>query len=173
MWNLNPSLILGLCWLLLSCNATRFPKKATDDTPTLRGFTFSQVDSLQTTEARPLAVFLHTSWCQFCQNMRLTTLKNKEVVEMLNNDFYYISFDGESTENVDFRGRLYRYKPSGRDSGIHELALALGSVEGAISYPTFVIIGERNEIIFQHNAFLSGEQLATVLRQARPTRTSN
>lgn len=114
-------------------------------------------------EQRPVAVFLHTEWCRFCKNMEQTTFQNKQVVELLNERYYFVSFDGEQKESVTFRSHRFQYQPSGRNTGTHELAIALGTINGSLAYPAFVILNPDYEIVFQHNAFLTAKELANIL----------
>jgi thioredoxin-related protein len=132
-----------------------------------RQISFAELDSLQTRHPRPVAVFLHAPWCRYCNNMKQTTFRNTEVVRLLDQHFYFISFDGESKGSVRFGGHRFDYEPSGRSSGTHQLARALGSVDGQLMYPAFVILNAKNEIIFQHQAFLSGKELAAILERAQ------
>ena len=98
--------------------------------------------------------------------MLQTTFRNKEVVDFLNDSFYFISFDGEQKEDVRFNKSLFRFKRTGRDTGTHEMAEALGKMDGELKYPTFVILNDKYEIIFQHNAFMTGTEMLEVLARA-------
>lgn len=96
--------------------------------------------------------------------MEQTTFQNQQVIELLNNRFYFISFNGEQQEDVVFRNHLFRYQPTGRNTGTHELASALGSMEGVLSYPALVILNPEYELVFQHNAFIEAKSLTAILR---------
>ena len=96
--------------------------------------------------------------------MKQTTFKDREVIQLLNNEFYFISFDGESKQDVFFNGQHFQFEPSGRSAGTHALAKALAEVNGVTTYPSFVIINPEFEIIFQHKAYLDGESLTQVLK---------
>ena len=75
------------------------------------------------------------------------------------------SFDGEQKEEVRFNQRDFAFRPSGRNSGTHELATALGSINGELTYPSFVLLNPQYEITFQHNAFLNAREMKVVLEQ--------
>lgn len=133
----------------------------------LRQYSFYDLDSLQKVEARPLAIFLHTDWCQYCANMKQTTLRNREVIKLLNEQYYFISFDAESETSINFHGQTFKHQPTGRNTGTHELAQALGTVDGSLTYPTFVLLNTKDEIIFQHNAFLDAPSMRTILERGQ------
>lgn len=127
-------------------------------------YDFEQVDSLFSQEERPLAIFIHTDWCRYCKNMEQTTFRKKRVLQALNNDFYFISFDAEKEQRtITFRGYPFTYRPNGRNSGVHTLAEALGTIDGELTYPAFVVLNKNYEIIFQYNEFLDGEKMSWVL----------
>lgn len=129
----------------------------------LRQFSFSQLDSLMTLEQRPVAVFLHAEWCKYCKNMEQTTFQNESVIHLLNEKYYFISFDGEQKEKVVFNKHRFDYIPNGRNSGTHQLAAALGTVDGILAYPALVILNPKYEIIFQYNGFLEDQGLTAIL----------
>jgi len=56
----------------------------------LHSFSFEQLDSLQEVEERPIAVFIHTDWCKYCDAMLNTTFKSEAVQISLNKSFYYV-----------------------------------------------------------------------------------
>lgn len=155
--------ILGILMITcsVSCNSSKIPSSATIE---LVQYNIEDVESLMKNENKPIAIFLHAAWCQYCNNMEQTTFKNQDVIKSLNEDFYYFSFDGESRDDVTFKNRTYHYLPSGRNSGVHELAVSLGNMDGTLTYPTFVILDSELEIIFQHNAYLSSKEMYQVLR---------
>ena len=116
-----------------------------------------------TISKRPIAVFIHTNWCRYCKNMEKTTFKNQQVINTLNNNYYFVSFDAESDRTIRFRGYSFDFEPSGRHIGIHGLAKELGAINGAIAYPTFVILNPSYEIIFQHNSFIDPKSMKAIL----------
>lgn len=131
----------------------------------LQQYHFSDLEDLMAKEERLIAVFLHADWCKFCRNMEQTTLKNKRVIHWLNDKYYFISFDGEQQEAVVFNDHVFSYQPRGRNTGIHELATALGSMEGELTFPAFVILNPEYEIVFQYNAFLTAGAMADILQK--------
>lgn len=97
--------------------------------------------------------------------MKNTTLNNEKVVNLLNDEFYFIEMDAEQKTPIDFKGKSYQYKPTGNNTGMNELVEILGTVDGKISYPTLVILNEKYEIIFQYPGYLTSRELQTVLRK--------
>ena len=131
----------------------------------LKHFSFEQLDSLQKIEKRPVVVFLHTSWCKYCGTMKNTTFRNDEVINLLNRKFYFVSLDIEEKQEIRFRGFKFRYKPTGTNTGVNELAEQLGTINGQISYPAVCFLNADYEIIFQQEGYVSSQNLVSILNQ--------
>ncbi len=124
---------------------------------------FESIEKILKKEPRPIVVFIHTDWCKYCLTMENTTFKNEEIIKALNNSFYFISFNAESRESIRFMNYNFKFIPNGRKTGIHELAVQLGTVDGKVSYPTLTILNDKYEIIFQHSSYLNAKQLNKIL----------
>ncbi len=98
--------------------------------------------------------------------MEYTTLRNEKVVQLLNDKFYFIPFDGEYREEILFKDHKFAFQPNGRRSGTHELARALGTIDGEMIYPTLVILSPADEIVFQYGAYLGARQMRSILAKA-------
>lgn len=149
--------ILLLLLLLLSSPACSYGQKAA-------AFTFQQLDSLQQKEPKPVLVFIHTSWCRYCEAMELATFQNGEVQELLEKNFYLVELNAEEKQDIQLQGHTFRYRPTGAGAGQHELALELGMIEGKVSFPTLCFLNADYEIIYQHPGFLTAKQLIEILK---------
>jgi thioredoxin-related protein len=128
---------------------------------------FEQIDSLQKIEKRNVVVFIHTDWCKYCQTMQNTTFKNDSIIYKLNTQFYFIDLNAEQKENIVFNGRTFKYKPTGTNTGIHELAEQLATVDNQVAYPTLCFLNSNKEIIFQYDQFINSTDLSTLLTRLK------
>jgi thioredoxin-related protein len=126
----------------------------------LKEYQFEQIDSLQASEKRSVAIYLHTDWCKYCHAMKNTTLKDKNVIKLLNEKFYFIDFDAEEKRTIIFNNKSYSYKPSGNNTGLHELATRL---DKEITFPSLIFLNDTKEIIFKHNQYISSKDLISIL----------
>lgn len=133
----------------------------------LKSRTFEEVDSLLQIQKQKIIVFIHTDWCQFCQRMKTTTFKNQEIIEKLNTDFYFIDFNAEEKRDITFNNQVFKYKPTGNNVGVHELALQLGTINNQIVYPVLYVLNEKNEIILQYNNYLSPKDFKLLLEKLK------
>ena len=129
----------------------------------IKQYQFEQIDSLQKIEKKIVVVFIHTNWCKYCEAMKHTTFKNKELINTLNKNFYFINFDAEEKRSIAFNNNTFHYKPTGYQTGINELAEQLGDIKGKVSFPGLCILDADNQIIYQHNEFLSAKNFKNIL----------
>lgn len=129
----------------------------------LNKVTFEQIETLQKSEKRNIVVFIHTDWCKFCHRMENTTLQDSTIINLLNNRFYYIDFNAEEKRTIQFNNTDFAYKPTGTNTGIHELAEALATIDNKVSYPSICVLNPQYEIIFQYNYYLKADNLQTIL----------
>ncbi len=132
----------------------------------IKNVQFEHLDSLQKIEKRTVVVFFHTSWCRYCGTMKNTTFKNNEVIKALNQKFYFVSLDIEEKKDITFRGYIFKFKPTGTNTGVHELAEQLGTINGQLAYPGVCFLNTNFEIIYQHDGYASARQLINLLQMA-------
>lgn len=126
---------------------------------------FEELDSLQKVEPRLALIFVHADWCKFCQQMKHTVFTEDSIVGMLDKNFYFLSLDGETEEDIVFNKTTFHFKPTGNHTGVHELAEALVAVKEGVSYPSVCILNKSNEIVFQYNQALSSEEVVAILNE--------
>lgn len=131
----------------------------------LKTRSFEEADRLQHIQKKKIIIFIHTDWCQFCQRMKQTTFKNQEIIEKLNSDFYFIDLNAEEKRDIVFNNQTFKYKPSGNNVGVHELALQLGTMNNQIVYPVLCVMNEKREIILQYNNYLNSKDFKLLLEK--------
>ena len=131
----------------------------------LRVFTFKEVEKLHLQKPKPILVFIYTDWCKICFGMKKTTFNKKEVIALLNENFYFIKLNGEEKKDITFLSKNFTYKPSGKNTGTHQLAKELALIKGKISYPTTTILNKNYEIITQVDSYLNSKNLQIILNE--------
>lgn len=122
-----------------------------------------QLAKLQQKETRPVLVIIGTEWCRYCSAME-ASLKRKEFVEILDDQYYFVKIDGEERKALKFNDRTFYYRPTGASTGVHDLAAYLATDEkGSLSFPTVCILNGKNEIVFRYNGFLKRGELYKLL----------
>ncbi|HQZ24122.1 MAG TPA: DUF255 domain-containing protein [Flavobacterium sp.] len=133
----------------------------------LKTYTFEEAEKLAKENPKPFVVFIHTSWCKYCKMMENSTFKNPEIIHLLNSDFYFISLDAESKNDIHFNNLTFQFKPKGQNTGIHELATALATINSQVVYPTVTILESDFSIVFQKHSFLSSKELLIILEKTK------
>ena len=121
---------------------------------------FEEIKTLQEKTPKPLVVLIMTSWCKYCHAMKNTMTRDPKVAAVMNEKFYTVFLDAEDKNDIFFAGRTFRHK-----AGMHELARELGTIKGKISYPTTTVLNIKNEIIYQHDGFLSPRTMLNILEK--------
>lgn len=127
---------------------------------------FTSLDKLadkMATRPRPIVLFLHAPWCKFCENMKHTTFRDETVVDVLNQVYYAVSFDGMTDRDIVFNQETYHFTPTGSSSGQHQFVEKYGVVNNAITYPTVVIFNKDYSVRSQHSGFMTAQELLDVL----------
>src|SRR5688572_6602082 len=124
--------------------------------PQVRGqeVSFDDLARLQQQEQRLVLVFIHTSWCRYCGAMNNSLQQNRQIRDLLSREFYLVLLNGEEKNKIRYAGRVFHFKPTGANTGTHELAAELGTVNGQISYPFICFLNAKNEIVYQQAGFL-------------------
>lgn len=124
----------------------------------------SMSEALKQNNKNPRKIFIdvYTDWCGWCKKMDNTTFSDSEVASLLNDHFYPVKFDAESSQPIEFNGKVYKNpNPGGRRSA-HELASAL--LKNKLSYPSYVILDSNNRGLTVLKGYLKKEQMMPVLR---------
>ncbi len=129
----------------------------------LKKVTFEELPTLQAQENRPVLVFLTADWCMYCKRVKHTAFEQNDIIASLNKDFYFIEFDGENKKPVTFLGQVYEYKPTGPNTGTHELAALLATENGELSYPTFLILNAKFELLYRYAGYMKTSEIRELL----------
>ena len=129
----------------------------------LKAYSFEEVELLSIENPKPIVVFTHTNWCKYCKIMENTTFKDPKIIAALNDNFYFISFDAETKKDILFNNHIFQFHPNGTNTGIHELATALATIDNQVAYPSLTILENDNSIVFQQASLLSAKALFLIL----------
>lgn len=106
-------------------------------------------------------VDVYTDWCGWCKVMDKKTFTDPTVIKYINDNFHVVKFNAEQREQVNYKGQLYSWEPSGRN-GINALGVEL--LQGRLSYPTLVYLNEKLEPITVSPGYKTPEQLLAELQ---------
>ena len=96
-----------------------------------------------------------------------STFKNAEVISLLNDNFYFIMLDAESRRDISFNGQVFKFKPNGNNSGIHELAVQLKMIDNVAAYPSLTFLAPDYSALFQKDSYTDSETLVSILSKIK------
>lgn len=122
-------------------------------------------DALKQQRHRPKPIFidLYTDWCRWCKVMDQKTFSNPKVAGYLQENFYPVKFNAEKAPPININGKEFELVSTGRKS-LHSLAYAL--MKGDISYPSYVILDERQQTISRFKGFRDAQDFMVELETA-------
>ena len=147
------------CCFFIGCFAVQSQEKK----EVLKVFTFEEVEKLHQKNPKPIVVFVYTDWCKICHGMKKNTFKNEEVIRLLNDKFYFIKLNAESKKDIVFLEKTFVYRPTGKNTGVHELANELASIKKRIAYPTTTILNSKFEIDLQLDGYVNSKKMKKIL----------
>jgi len=108
--------------------------------------TWEEAAEMASTDKNPKKIFIdvYTDWCGWCKKMDKDTFQNPKVSAYMTENFYMVKLDGEGKDPIEFKGKTYKFVPSGR-KGYHEFAAAL--LQGRLSYPTTIFLDEEMNML--------------------------
>ncbi len=119
-------------------------------------------EAIERSEVEPRKFFIdvYTDWCGWCKRMDKATFQKPHIAKYLNENYYSIKFNAESTQDITFNGKTYKYIKQGR-RGYHELAVAI--TKGRLSFPTIVFIDEAKNVIQPIPGFRSPDEFEIIM----------
>jgi thiol-disulfide isomerase/thioredoxin len=125
----------------------------------IKTVTFYEVEVQQKENPRPVIIHIYTSWCSVCKIESFELNKDKNLVKLINENFYFINFEAEKTkEKIRFQGREFNYLSNG-NSGIHELVLALSKNKKQLVYPLWIIVDKNGNLTEYHEGLFGAEKM--------------
>jgi thioredoxin-related protein len=110
-------------------------------------------------------IFIYTDWCKVCE-MEKNNLFSKDDLNEIKDNFYWVKINGETQEDIKFRGVNYRFVPTGSDQGYHEFVSQLFQGNRAPSaYPGNIVLDNRLQRLYFKNGLLDSQELIEVTKK--------
>jgi thioredoxin-related protein len=112
--------------------------------PKIKWYTIQEAEELARKNPRKIMIDVYTDWCGWCKKMDAETFTHPVIAQYINDHYYAVKLNAESTADITFNGHTYKYvDQSGR--GYHELAAGL--LNGRLSFPSIAYLNEKLELL--------------------------
>jgi thioredoxin-related protein len=145
--------------LLLLLLASGLSKAQTEQ---IQWMSFNQALEKSKTAPKKVFIDMYTDWCGWCKRMDQTTFADPNVIKYMNENFYAVKFNTEKEGPIAINDSIYKINPAYGRNGTHELAVTL--LQGKMSYPTFVFLDERFNILSPLPGYQQPAQIEPVLK---------
>jgi thioredoxin-related protein len=127
----------------------------------IRWYNFEEAVELSSRNPKKILVDIYTDWCGFCKQMDAITFSNEQVAKYINEHYYAVKFNSETTDTIFFQGHQFINEGNGRRSA-HQLSIAL--LQGKMSYPSVVYIDKDLALLTAVPGFRKPDQIEPILR---------
>lgn len=127
----------------------------------VKWYTFEEAVELAKKNPKKIFIDIYTDWCGWCKKMDAETFTHPEIVKYLNENFYPVKLNSETTDTINFNGYAFVNEGTGRRSA-HQLSIAL--LQGKMSYPSIVYMAENLQLITAVPGYMTAEAIEPVLK---------
>ncbi|GGG30974.1 hypothetical protein GCM10011532_13060 [Christiangramia forsetii] len=122
-------------------------------------------DSLKV-KAKPVVLYFYTDWCVYCKKMDKNAFRDPEVISTVNQDFYAVKMNAESTEPVDFEGQTFiNEQAKVQRNGVHQIPQMLATREDKpISFPVVMVLDKNFRVEKRSFEYLTSEKMRLLIK---------
>lgn len=104
--------------------------------------TLEQAYSKTKIAPKKVIIDVYTDWCGWCKVMDKNTFSNASVIKYINENYYAVKLDAESTKDIKIAEKVYKFDETNK---VNQAAIEL--LQGKMSYPSIVYLDEKFNMI--------------------------
>ena len=140
-----PLILLALTIFSVTCFAQKSNKKKDEKTVEFKWYTFEDAMKLNQKNPKKIFIDIYTDWCGWCVKMDNTTFSDSTIRLYMATNFYPVKLNAERKDTVVYSGNKFINPSPEKPRSTHQLAVSL--LQGQMSYPSYVILNEKFEIL--------------------------
>ncbi len=125
----------------------------------IKWLSWEEAMALSGKEKKKILLNVYTDWCGWCKRMDKATFQEPNIARYINDNFYPVKFDAEQRDELEYKGKTYKYVKNSQ-RGYHELAAEL--LKGRLSFPTVVFLDEDLNVIQSIVGFKTPQQFERI-----------
>lgn len=125
----------------------------------LNWLSLEEVEANMKIKKKAVLIDLYTDWCGWCKVMDKKTYSNPEVIKYIEENFYPVKIDAETSKSLQWKNKMYNYDQKYR---VNSFALYL--TNGQLSFPTTIILPADNSAPQIIPGYLKVPDMELVLR---------
>ena len=125
----------------------------------VKWYNIEEAQKLNIKNPKYFIIDVYTDWCGWCIKMDQLTFNNPGIASYLNEKYYPVKFNAETTDSIVFAGHIYKNQGGRRHP--HDLAIAL--LQGKMSYPSVAYMNQKLELLSTVPGFYTAEQIEPIL----------
>ncbi len=91
---------------------------------------------------KKVIIDVYTGWCGWCKVMDKNTFTNAAVIKYINENYYAVKLDAESTKDIKIADKIYKFDETNKTN-----QAAIELLQGKMSYPSIVYLDEKFNMI--------------------------
>jgi thioredoxin-related protein len=147
-------------FIVLCTLPASLPAQNASNPETVKWYTIQQAIELNKKSPRKIIIDVYTDWCGWCKEMDKKTFSHPVISKYLNDNFYPVKFNAESSDPVSFGGKTFVNEGGGSRS-THQFAVAL--LQGKMSYPSIAYMNEKMELLTSVPGYLAPKDIEPIL----------
>ncbi len=110
----------------------------------LKWHTFNEALALQKIKPKKLLVDVSASFCNTCKVMNKMVYPDSSYIDYINNNFYLVNFDAESTDTIVFKNTTY-VNPRAQNYPFHQICAPIS--KNGFALPALSILDENQNVV--------------------------